>query len=281
MKNFKRILDKTGVYRYYVNGKQITSKKGASEYVKRNFKTLKIDQLSKQERQSYQGRINAQKGAKAASKRAKETYRYKGKFLDPALNSFLKTLKIPEKNINKKFPDAKDYGEFLKALSKKYASNLSSFELDKQSEWGLTNFKRNRSTFENTAAIVEALEKEFKGYSIHVIAADATGADFQPPKGKFKKSPLKKYKPGSLITSKLKAIEYIKDWENYQAALRDDKGKSAAYMRILYNPKLDIVNKILTFNLFDYKKAKEEKKALPKEIEEEEENFFDIDEEFS
>ena len=281
MKNFKRILDKSGVYRYYVNGKRITAKKGASQFVKQNFSQIKPEQLSRQEKASFQAKINAQKGAKAASKRAKDTYRYKGKFLDPAVNSFLKTLKISEKNMNKKFPQAKDYGEFLKALSKKYASNLSSFELDKQSEWGLTNFKRGRSTFENTAAIVEALSKEFKGYAIHVITADATGKDFKAPEGKFKKSPLKKYKPGFTITNKLKALEYIKDWENYQAAIRDDKGKSAAYMRILYNPKLDIINKILTFNLFDYKKAKEEKTAIPEEIEKEEENFFDIDEEFS
>lgn len=281
MKNFKRILDKSGQYRYYVNGKRITAKKGASQFVKQNFSQLNPNQLSKQEKQSFTAKINAQKGAKKAQKRANESYRYKGKFLDSGLNSFLKTLKIPEKNINKKFPDAKDYGEFLKQLSEKYASNLSSFELEKQSEWGLTNFKRNRSTFENTAAIVEALEKEFKGYDIHVITADATGKDFQELDGKFKESPLKKYEPGFIITNKLKALEYIKDWENYQAALRDDKGKSAAYMRILYNPKLDIVNKILTFNLFDYKKAKEEKTPIPADIEQEEDNFFDIDEEFS
>jgi len=161
MKNFKRILDKSGQYRYYVNGKRITAKKGASQFVKQNFSQIKPEQLSRQEKASYTAKLNAQKGAAKAKERAQQAFRFKGKYLDKAVNQFLNLLQRKDKNVAKLYPGIKDYGQFLQQLQADLQNNLSAFALEDASQFGLPNEKRNRNTLENVA-IQEALESDQK-----------------------------------------------------------------------------------------------------------------------
>lgn len=226
MQNFKRIQDKTGNFRYYVNGKRITTKQGAKSYVKQNLNQLNKANLSKQEQKSYQATLNAQKGAAAASKRTKESFRFKGKFLDKSIAKYLEKITPGQRNLEKRYPGVKDYGQLLKELQKDLQSNMNLFALDEASQYGLPNEKRNRVILENTADIIETLKNDFPGYSLNVIT-----------------------KTGDKIIDYKKAIVYIAKWENSEIKNETEGNPNAAYVRISYFPKIDIVNKILTIDL--------------------------------
>jgi hypothetical protein len=237
MKNFKRILDKSGIYRYYVNGKQITAKKGASEYVKRNFAELKPDQLSRQEQVNYRNKIAAKKGAEKARQRLKDSYRFKGKLLDSGVAQFFKKLKKEERNIEKLYPGIKDYGQLLKELQKDLKENMELFELNDVSQYGLPNEKRNRTNIENTADIIDTLKNDYPGYDLIVFT-----------------------ERGRKITNYKDAIKYITQWELKLA----NKNLNKSYLKITYFPIIDIVNKLLIIDLTKKKKEEPPEKGKKK-----------------
>lgn len=234
MKNFKRILDSTGNYRYYVNGKRITAKKGASQFVKQNFSKLKADNLSAQEKRSFNAIINAQKGAEKARERTQQAYRFKGKFLDKAVTQFLNLLQRKDKNIEKLYPGVKDYGQLLKELQKDLANNMNAFALEDASQFGLPNQKRNRTVLENVADVIETLKNDFPGYKLRVITEG-----------------------GEAINDYKKAVSYLARWERskIQEALESDQ--NAAYTKFSYFPQINIVEKLLIIDLEEKDKESE------------------------
>lgn len=250
MKNFKRILDKSGVYRYYVDGKQITSKKGASEYVKRNFAELKPEELSRQEQINYRNKIAARKGAEKASQRLKESYRFKGKLLDSGVAQFLKNLKKQELNVEKIYPGIKDYGELLKELQSDLQKNMNLFSLQDASQYGLPNEKRNRTNIENTADIIDVLKNDYPGYQLIVFT-----------------------ERGRRISNYREAIKYITQWELKMA----NKNLNKSYMKITYFPIIDFVEKLLIIDLTKKKKEEPpEKGKKKKKKKKEEENRYTV-----
>jgi hypothetical protein len=228
MKQFKRIQDKSGNFRYYINGKRVSTKKGAKSYVKQNLNQLNKANLSPQEQRSYQATLNAQKGAAKASERTKQAYRFKGKFLDKAISKFLTQLSPTEKNMAKRYPEVKDYGQLLKELQKDLKANLNLFELIDVSQFGLPNEKRNRTEIESTAELIDVLKTDYPGYTLRVITEN-----------------------GNEITDYKKAIAYIASWERQQIADQNEQTENLAYLKITYRPAIDIVNKVLTIDLED------------------------------
>ena len=243
MQNFKRIQDKSGNFRYYVNGKRITTKQGAKSYVKQNLNQLNKANLSKQEQKSYQATLNAQKGAAAASKRAKEAYRYKGKYMDKVISQFLKLVSPSQKNLEKRYPDVKDYGQLLKELQKDLQNNLSLFELSDVSQYGLPNEKRQRRVLENTADIIETLKTDYPGYSLRVITTE-----------------------GKQIDDYKKGIIYIAKWERKKIAEAKEEGKTLAYIKFSYFPSVNIVEKILIIDLKEQKDKKQDNRFSTEEM---------------
>jgi len=228
MKQFKRIQDKNGQFRYYVNGKRVTTKKGASQYVKQNFSQLNIQNLTPTEQRSFKAKQSAEKGAADASKRLKNAYRFKGKVLDKALSKYFEILEKKQKNITEFYPNVKDYGQLLKELQKDLENNMQVFDLDDASQYGLPNAKRNRTDLENTADIVIALKEDYPGYKLIVITTE-----------------------GDTITDYKQGINYIRDWETNRISEEEKETKNLAYVKITYRPTIDIINKTLTIDLQD------------------------------
>lgn len=244
MKNFKRILDSSGNYRYYVNGKRITAKKGASQFVKQNFSQLKADNLSAQEKRSFTARINAQKGAEKARERTQQAFRFKGKFLDKSISKFLELITPGQRNLQKRYPDVKDYGQLLQRLQKDLQENLSNFTLDEASQYGLPNEKRDRTILENTADVIETLKNDFPGYRLRVITEG-----------------------GETINEYRKAISYLAQWERQKIQEAMEQDKKAAYTKFSYFPQINIVEKLLIIDL--------------EEKDNESENRFSVETQFS
>jgi hypothetical protein len=228
MKQFKRIQDKNGQFRYYVNGKRVTTKKGASQYVKQNFSSLNKANLSAQEARSFTAKANAEKGAEAAKIRTSQAYRFKGKFLDKAISRFLQQLSPTQKNMSKRYPDVKDYGQLLKELQKDLQKNLNLFELQDASQFGLPNEKRARTEIESTAELIDVLKTDYPNYKLIVITTD-----------------------GETITNYKQGLAYIAQWERNQISLQNAETENLAYLKITYRPAIDIVNKTLTIDLED------------------------------
>ena len=234
MKNFKRILDSTGQYRYYVNGKRITAKKGASQFVKQNFSKLKPEQLSRQEQSSYRAKLAAEKGAAKAKERAQNAFRFKGKYLDKSISKFLELITPGQRNLQKRYPDIKDYGQLLKQLQKDLQENLSNFTLDEASQYGLPNAKRERTILENTADVIETLKNDFPGYKLRVITES-----------------------GEEINEYKKAISYLAQWERSKINEAMESEKNAAYTKFSYFPQINIVEKLLIIDLEEKDKESE------------------------
>lgn len=224
MKSFKRTIDSKGIIRYFINGKQITAKKGAKIYVQQNFKSLKKQDLSKTESRSYTARQNAQKGAVKAKRRAQLAFRFNGRFIDRGLKQFIEKYFAPGTNLNEEFPKAKDYGEFLKQLQTQFKNTLQRFELKDVSQYGLPNEKRGRKNPESTADFVEMLENDYPGYIFRLIGKDG-----------------KKY------TGK-KALAALARFETKEIK---KAGEKSAYAKFSYFPSIDYTEKIIELDLTD------------------------------
>ena len=236
MKQFKRIIDRTGRPRYYIDGKQVNAKRGASEYIKRNFDQVKPENLSKQEKITF---INTQRVLKAAStirKQSEQRYRFKGRFLTQGLQNFLSKMAfLPENetNINREYPDLRDYGELLKEIQRMFKINLRDGVSLDETEWITPNLKRKRTEFENITDIVESVQNDFPNWNVVVIT-----------------------EKGQKITDKVKAFMAIRDWELKQTQLlqknkKDPKKqiKNLAYVKFTHRASLDVETNTMTIDL--------------------------------
>lgn len=218
--NLKRIVAKSGQIYYYKNGKRISEKKGASEFVRTYFSQIDPNKLSKQELQSFRGRVSAEEGKSKIKSNASERLRFKGRFVPKYLQTFLVEQKLvspKEKEITREFPAVRSYGDFLKEV-KDFVPKKAFI---KQSEWGLINEKRNRSTFESMIDIAENLTQDplFSKLQLVVITED-----------------------GKIINDKIKALEAIRDWEIQQIDDTMAAGGNAAYTKFSHFGHIDITN---------------------------------------
>ena len=110
-----------------------------------------------------------------------------------------------EKNMAKRYPEVKDYGQLLKELQKDLKANLNLFELIDVSQFGLPNEKRNRTEIESTAELIDVLKTDYPGYTLRVITEN-----------------------GNEITDYKKAIAYIASWERQQIADQNEQTENLA-----------------------------------------------------
>jgi hypothetical protein len=212
----KRITAKNGQIYYFKNGKRLSEKKGASEFVKTFFSQIDPKKLSPKELQSF-------KGKQATSSRL----RFKGRFVPKYLQTFLveqKLINPNETEIRREFTEARDFGDFLRDIK----SFVPKTVFLPQTEWGLPNSKRERATFESVIDIVENIQSDplFSSLDLMVIDTD-----------------------GTAWIDKMKALDAIRDWEIDQIDEILKDGGNPAYTKFAHYGKIDIENGVLTINL--------------------------------
>jgi hypothetical protein len=229
MKQFKRIIDRTGRPRYYIDGKQVNAKRGASEYIKRNFDQVKPENLSKQEKITFLNKQRAIKAASTIRKQSEQRMRFKGRFLNKGLQNLLDLFKfLPpgQRNINREYPDIRDYGELLQEIQRMYKKNLEKgISLD-ETEWITPNLKRKRTEFENITDIVESLQNDFPSYKLNVITPE-----------------------GTKITNYVKAVEAVMKWERSKIEQFAKEISKLAYVKFTHFGSIDIFNETVTIDL--------------------------------
>jgi len=223
----KRITAKSGQIYYFKNGKRISEKKGASEFVKTFFSQIDPAKLSPKEAQSYRGKLAAQQGKAKLKKEASGRLRFKGRFVPTYLQRLLieqKLIDPNEREIRREFTEVKSYGDFLKEIK----DLVPKTAFLRQSEWGLPSEKRERTTFVSIIDIVESVQNDplFSTLKLNVIDTD-----------------------GEVITDKAKALEAIRDWEIDEIENTMREGKNAAYIRFSHYGNIDITNGTLTIDL--------------------------------
>lgn len=229
MKQFKRIIDRAGRPRYYIDGKQVNAKRGASEFIKRNFDQVQPENLSRQERITYFNKQRAIKAASTIRKQSEQRMRFKGRFLNKGLQNLLDLFKfLPQgqRNINREYPDLRDYGELLQEIQRMYQKNLDrGISLD-ETEWITPNLKRKRTEFENITDIVESLQNDFPSYKLRVILPD-----------------------GTEITNYVKAVEAVMKWERAEIDRLANEKEKLAYVKFTHFASIDIFNQVVTIDL--------------------------------
>ena len=243
MKNFKRIIDRQGRVRYYIDGKQVQAKRGASEYIKRNFQQVRPENLSRQEKITYLNKQRAIKAAATNKKLSETKMRFKGRFLNKGLQNFLEAVEFLPKgqyNISRELPDIRNYGDLLKEIKRIYPENLKNVIRLEDTAWTLPNKNRDRTTFENVADIVESIQKDFPNWNLTV-----TVPAYTDDKGQFH--------PEQTIKGFLKAVEAVRKWENRTSKeLKDQAAKNnrnLAFLRFSHNADLDIENNTVRIDL--------------------------------
>lgn len=212
----KRITAKNGQIYYFKNGKRLSEKKGASEFVKTFFTQIDPNKLSPKELQSF-------KGKQATSNRL----RFKGRFVPKYLQTFLveqKLINPKETEIRREFTEAKDFGDFLKDIK----SFVPKTVFLPQSEWGLPSAKRERANFESIIDIVDNIESDPLFSTLDLMVIDTKGTAW---------------------IDKMKALDAIQDWEIDQIDQILQDGGNPAYTKFAHYGKIDIENGVLTIDL--------------------------------
>lgn len=212
---------------YFENGKRLTEKAGASKFVKTFFNQIDPAKLSEQEAKSYRGQTSAKKSKAVIKEQASQRLRFKGRFVPKYLQRLLVEQKLidpKEREIQREYTEAKNYGDFLKEIK----SLVPKTAFLRQSEWGLPSEKRERTTFVSVIDIVENIQNDslFSTLKLNVVDVD-----------------------GELITDRVKALEAIRDWEIDEIQNTMNEGKNAAYIRFSHYGNINITNGTLTIDL--------------------------------
>lgn len=211
---------RNGQVYYFKNGKRISEKKGASEFVKTFFNQIDPNKLSPKELQSYRGKTAATKGAETR-------LRFKGRFVPKYLQTFLieqKLINPKETEIRKEFTRVNDFGDFLKEIK----SFVPRTVFLPQSEWGLPNAKRERATFESVIELVDNLQSDPLFSKLDLLVVDEDGTAW---------------------IDRNKALEAVRDWEIDQIDKILQDGGNPAYTKFAHYGKIDIENGVLTIDL--------------------------------
>jgi hypothetical protein len=212
---------------YFENGKRLTEKAGAAKFVKTFFSQIDPAKLSPQEAKSYRGKTSAQKSKAVIKEQASQRLRFKGRFVPKYLQRLLVEQKLidpKEREIQREYTEAKNYGDFLKEIK----SLVPKTAFLRQSEWGLPSAKRERTTFESVIDIVETIESDplFSSLELNVID-----------------------EKGKLITNRVKALETIRDWEIQTLNDIMEVGGNPAYTKFSHYGNINIENGTLTIDL--------------------------------
>jgi len=243
MKQFKRIIDRSGRPRYYIDGKQVTAKRGASEYVKRNFKDIQAEDLSRQELITFRNKERAIKAKSVLKESTNKRMRFKGRFLNKGLQNFLETVEFLPKgeyNISRELPDIRNYGDLLQEIKRIYPVNLKDTIFLDDTAWTTPNEKRSRTTYENVSDIVESMKKDFPNWDLVVKIPAYT--DDQNKKHKAR-----------TVKGFIKAIQEVRKWENRTSKELKKEAKSKkrnlAFVKYAHNADLDIDTDTVTIDL--------------------------------
>jgi hypothetical protein len=225
----KRITAKSGQIYYFKNGKRISEKKGASEFVKTFFSQIDPAKLSPKEAQSYRGKLAAQQGKAKLKKEASGRLRFKGRFVPTYLQRLLieqKLIDPNEREIRREFTEVKSYGDFLKEIK----DLVPKTAFLRQSEWALPSQKRERTTFESVIDIADTINTDplFSTLELNVITPD-----------------------GDVITNRIKALEAARDWEIERIEQIQQEGGNPAYTRFSHYGNINVENGTLTIDLND------------------------------
>jgi hypothetical protein len=225
----KRITAKSGQIYYFKNGKRISEKKGASEFVKTFFSQIDPAKLSPKEAQSYRGKLAAQQGKAKLKKEASGRLRFKGRFVPTYLQRLLieqKLIDPKETEIRREFTEVKSFGDFLKEIK----DLVPKTAFLRQSEWALPSQKRERTTFESVIDIADTINTDplFSTLELNVIT----------PKG-------------DVITNRIKALEAARDWEIERIEQIQQEGGNPAYTRFSHYGNINVENGTLTIDLND------------------------------
>jgi hypothetical protein len=226
----KRTITKAGEARYYQGGKRATAKEGAKKYVKQELQRPAPGSLTKEEQKLFNRFQAAQKIAPKAAAQAAERLRFGGKFVKNTIKKFLvdQNLFGPTSNteLKKEFPNAKNYGDLLKALKELTPKSA----ILKEGEYGLINAKRNRTTYESTVDVAEQFEKNplFKALTLVLIVPEKDGTQ-------------------KVYTGKIAALSALKDWETKK--VEEFQRQGAAYLSFAHFGKIDIESDTITINL--------------------------------
>lgn len=225
----KRITAKSGQIYYFKNGKRISEKKGASEFVKTFFSQIDPTKLSPKEVQSYRGKLAAEQGKSKLKKEASSRLRFKGRFVPTYLQRLLieqKLIDPKEREIRREYTEVKSYGDFLKEIK----DLVPKTAFLRQSEWALPSEKRSRTTFESVIDIADTINTDPLFSTLRLVVIN---------------------EKGKIITDRVKALEAIRDWEIKQIEEIQQAGGNPAYTRFSHYGKINVEDGTLTINLND------------------------------
>jgi hypothetical protein len=225
----KRITAKNGQIYYFKNGKRLSEKKGASEFVKTFFSQIDPNKLSPKEVQSYRGKLASEQGKSKLKKEASNRLRFKGRFVPTYLQRLLieqKLIDPNEREIRREFTEVRSYGDFLKEIK----SLVPKTAFLRQSEWALPSQKRERTTFESVIDIADTINTDPLFSTLELNVVDPAG---------------------DVITNRVKALEAVRDWEIERIEQIQIEGGNPAYTRFSHYGKIDVEQGTLTIDLND------------------------------
>lgn len=211
---------RNGQIYYFKNGKRISEKKGASEFVKTFFNQINPNKLSPKELQSFRAKT-------AAKKSTENRLRFKGRFVPKYLQTFLieqKLINPKETEIRKEFTRVNDYGDFLKEIK----SFVPKTVFLPQSEWALPNTQRDRSTFESVIDLVDNLQSDPLFSKLDLMVVDEKGTAW---------------------IDRNKALEAVMNWEVKKIYDILEAGGNPAYTKFAHYGNIDIESGVLTIDL--------------------------------
>lgn len=189
----KRTVASSGQVYYFQGGKRVAAAKAASRWVKENFSSIspgQLERLSERELKSFRGRQAATKGAEKIREAANKRVRFGGKFVPSYLQTILEALKLtaPGSELKKEFPDVRNYGDLLKRIQ----SLTPKTAVIPETEYGLPNEKRRRTTFEGIIDIADRIASDPLYSRLKLMAIDERG---------------------NIAEGKINALNMIRGWE--------------------------------------------------------------------
>lgn len=225
----KRTVASSGQVYYFQGGKRVAAAKAASKWVKENFSSIspgQLEKLSERELKSFRGRQAATKGAEKIREAADKRVRFGGKFVPGYLQTILEALKLtaPGSELKKEFPDVRNYGDLLKRIQ----SLTPKTAVIPETEYGLPNEKRRRTTFEGIIDIADRIASDPLFNRLNLVVFDERAITY---------------------SGKVNALEAIRAWEIEKIEEIMQADKKAAYVSFGHYGEIDVINGIVLIDL--------------------------------
>jgi len=217
-KAVKRTVARSGQIYYFEAGKRIPAAKGATKWVKENFSKAEKSNLSEQELRSFRAQDAARKGAEKIKAAAEKRVRFGGKFVPKYLQTILEELKLvgkKERELKREFPDVRNYGDLLKRIK----ALVPKTAVIPETEYGLPNEKRRRTTFEGIIDIAEQISNDPIYSQLKLMVIDERG---------------------NIAEGKVAALQMIRDWEIEKIEEIMAREKNAAFVSFGHFGQIDV-----------------------------------------